>query len=568
ALIFSINLFRPAPSQLVHSEVSHFSVNQLTPKQQKDLYITGKVWGFVKYFHPSSMKGEVEMDEQLFKLLPKVVALSDTTPVDDTLHEWIRSLGSVNQEKPQRPLNARVAWIATTKDLSTATKQTLREIYNAKRPSSHYYTAPPNTQNDGYKIHYTNEKSYTESTFTDHGLHLLSLFRFWNGIQYLAPNLEIISDNWTRDWDDTLERYIPKFLAVRDEVEFFTTQNEMMSVLRDPHARIGNWFSSDKYFNYIGNRYLPVYVKVIDGDVVVKRINSKYEPFTDFKVGDILTKIEDTPMKSRLQQLTQWFGEITPGKYHLNVYDGLVRVSTIRPTIEVIRNGKPITITSKTSGYYDHYYDIGIKPFKLLTDRIGYIRVDRLTPNDTPSIFDQLRKTDGFILDLRYYPGYFLHPDFFHFLGGGDDLFAIMSIPDIANLGTFQDMEEYTYKDATYANEQIKDKTFNYKGKIVVLIDEQTQSQPEFTTMALRQFPNVVVMGVNSIGGDGNVSTIPLPRGVTIAYTGFGVYTEHRKQTQIVGLTPDIVVEQTKEGLAAGHDEMIDAGIRYIQKGQ
>jgi len=51
----------------------------------------------------------------------------------------------------------------------------------------------------------------------------------------------------------------------------------------------------------------------------------------------------------------------------------------------------------------------------------------------------------------------------------------------------------------------------HYGGKVAILVDETSQSQAEYTAMALRAMPNAVVVGSTTAGADGNLSQIPLP---------------------------------------------------------
>ncbi len=82
--------------------------------------------------------------------------------------------------------------------------------------------------------------------------------------------------------------------------------------------------------------------------------------------------------------------------------------------------------------------------------------------------------------------------------------------------------------------------------------------------MSLRNGENVVVMGENSIGSDGDVTYIPLPCGNAISFTGLGVYTPDGGQTQRIGLSPDIYVKRTIEGVKEERDEFMEAAIKYI----
>ena len=75
---------------------------------------------------------------------------------------------------------------------------------------------------------------------------------------------------------------------------------------------------------------------------------------------------------------------------------------------------------------------------------------------------------------------------------------------------------------------------------------------------------NNLGMGSSSIGADGNIVTLPLPGGNTVIFTGLGVFTPEYGQTQRIGLTPDIHVERTIQGVREGRDELIEAAISYI----
>src|SRR6185503_15115334 len=64
----------------------------------------------------------------------------------------------------------------------------------------------------------------------------------------------------------------------------------------------------------------------------------------------------------------------------------------------------------------------------------------------------------------------------------------------------------------------------HYYGKVVILIDEITQSQAEYTTMAFRTAPGAIVIGSMTAGADGNVSTVVVPGGFSSYISGLGVF--------------------------------------------
>lgn len=103
-----------------------------------------------------------------------------------------------------------------------------------------------------------------------------------------------------------------------------------------------------------------------------------------------------------------------------------------------------------------------------------------------------------------------------------------------------------------------------YKGKVVLLMDERTQSHGEFTIMSLRNAPEAVVIGSPSIGADGNAVYISLPGNTITKMTGLSVFYPDGRQTQRVGLEPDIYVMPTVEGLKEGRDELMEKAIPLV----
>jgi C-terminal processing protease CtpA/Prc len=95
----------------------------------------------------------------------------------------------------------------------------------------------------------------------------------------------------------------------------------------------------------------------------------------------------------------------------------------------------------------------------------------------------------------------------------------------------------------------------------VILIDEATQSQAEFTAMAFRTAPRAIVVGSTTAGADGNVVPVPLPGGIDTRITHAGVFYPDRTPTQRVGIVPDLVVRPTIRGIREGRDEVLEAGV-------
>src|SRR5262249_44721072 len=161
------------------------------------------------------------------------------------------------------------------------------------------------------------------------------------------------------------------------------------------------------------------------------------------------------------------------------------------------------------------------------------------------SYIDRAAGTKGLIIDIRNYPSEFVPFALGSLLVDKEAPFARFTAGDLSNPGAFQWTDPIS----------LQSKQPHYAGKVVILVDEVSQSQSEYTTMAFRTAPGAKVVGSTTAGADGNVSAIPLPGGVRSAISGIGVFYPDKKPTQRVGILADIEVKPTIAGVKAGRDE-------------
>src|SRR6185436_13641751 len=67
--------------------------SNLSDRQKEDLFVIGKLWGFLKYHHPDVAKGSYSFDSCLFIILPPVLKAENKLKRDELLLNWINSLG-------------------------------------------------------------------------------------------------------------------------------------------------------------------------------------------------------------------------------------------------------------------------------------------------------------------------------------------------------------------------------------------------------------------------------------------------------------------------------------------
>ena len=106
-----------------------------------------------------------------------------------------------------------------------------------------------------------------------------------------------------------------------------------------------------------------------------------------------------------------------------------------------------------------------------------------------------------------------------------------------------------------------------YAGKIVILTNEHTQSMGEWFSMMLRQLnTNTTVIGSQTAGADGDVKRLTLPGAYTFSFTGNAIFYPDGRETQRVGIVPDIKFVPSAKELTTVEDAQLERALKYIRK--
>ena len=83
--------------------------------------------------------------------------------------------------------------------------------------------------------------------------------------------------------------------------------------------------------------------------------------------------------------------------------------------------------------------------------------------------------------------------------------------------------------------------------------------------MALQASPHAVVIGSQTAGADGDISTVVLPGDIRAAITGLGVFYPDGKPTQRVGIRRDVSATRTVQGIKSEKDEILEAATKWLK---
>lgn len=536
--------------------------NMLTKQQTENLYVLAKVWGFLKYHHPEVAKGNSSFDEELFKIMQPVANAASAEKRNELLLNWINTLGNENsyrkaEELPVKEVHVKpnTGWINDKQLFNDILINKLNSIYTHRNRSDNaYIKLVPRVLNPNFD----GEEKYIAMAAEDDGLRILALFRYWNAIEYFYPSKYLIKENW----DDILKEFIPKFAAERSLTGYKLNSLKIINRIHDTHASI---YGDKDLSALFGTNHSATKARMVQGKLIAyTAVDDDLAKDDAVKIGDEILTVNGKTVVEYRKALEELLCASNPSAANRNFVSYILRGNgdSLPVTYEhdgVVKRGSLKLYPQKTinDASAKKYY---AKPsYKLLNDSIGYITIATAKVADLKTIFETFKNTKGVVIDIRNYPAEFMPFEMGKYLKPEPSPFVKFSNGNINNPGLF------TFKYTVSNGSKNKD---YYKGRIVILVDERTQSSAEYTTMALSTAPNAIVMGSQTAGADGNVSMIPFPGGFGSYISGIGVFYPDGKETQGIGIVPDIEVRATREGIKKGVDELLEKAMQYISAGK
>jgi hypothetical protein len=523
------------------------------------LAIVGQVWGFLKYHHPYAGSGDLNWDGELFKILANTRNCNNLRELSHALEAYIDFLPNVKKcDNCKIPSASEVLMapdygdLFTGKTLSASLTTKLRNIQQNNSSRQNYWIKKE--PSIGYPL-FVNEKSYDDMLFPDTGYRLLALFRYWSIINYFSPYRNLTE----YDWNQVLKKFIPQFLAAKDVKEYTLTTLRLIATIKDTHANISNYNPTLESFK--GRYRVPFRADFVENHLVVSGFRSDTLNIQNkVKLGDIIVSINGVS----IEKLVKRYLPITSASnYETQLRDlpwnYLMRTNDEELQFVLQRNGRVIKLNIQMLKGKSNYVDPEYKEkeaYHLIGDKIGYVNAGRYQNSELPEMRKRFAKTKGIIVDLREYPSDFMPYTFVNYIKSSKSLFAKFSTVDYLNPGTF------VITDSAYnGSGKMGD---SYNGKVIVIVNSDTQSRGEFTAMALQSSPNVSVIGSQTAGADGDVTAIVLPGGILTMISSRGIYYPDNSPTQRIGVKIDEFVKPTIKGIINKKDELLEKAINIL----
>ncbi|MGS2740822.1 S41 family peptidase [Sinomicrobium sp. M5D2P17] len=515
------------------------------------LFVTIKVWGFLKYYHPNVAGGGYNWDKQLLNVLPEIKKTGTKNEISEVLLHWIDTLGVIPKCKRCRETlengfekNFDLSWIHNPRYFSEDISARLDSIrYNRFQGTPYYISRKKN----GAPI-IQNEPEYGDMDYTDEAYRLLLLSRYWNIIAYFYP-YKYLTD---QSWDDVLTEMIPKFRKIPDRKSYKQVIRELLAHTDDTHTKIR--------FDGEVRDYLPVKIKEIDGKAVVSGFfNDSIGKTHGFEKGDIILKTDHIDLQKKIPEILPYIAASNIPIRRRNAYYSLLQGEQQSVLVTVARNKDTISIASKRYAFKDFFPENEYIPdtlkWKNISNTIGYISMAHINADEASHIMERFMDKKAIIIDLRNYPP-MIYWVVSRYLNDKRRDFARVYIPDLSYPGKFR------FKNNLRVGTKNK-KAF--AGKVIILVDDESLSRSEFTVMAFQTANNVTTIGSQTAGADGDVTSIPLADGTSTYMTGTGICYPDNTPTQRKGIKIDMEITPTIKGLREGRDEVLEAAIEFAR---
>ena len=553
----------PDPAVAVALAAALPPLGALTPQQVDHVTALGQVWGFLKYFHPAVAGGQHDWDAEFLRQLPRVLACRSVRERSRLLSAWVTSLGPVpNCATCAAPPTAAVRFAADlcwARDKHRFSAPLRRQL--AFIEANRYQGPPYYVTRTGSTTNFLHEPAYAEPALPSQGLRLLGLCRYWNLFQYYYPYKYALDQDWTR----VLPELLPRFAQASTPLEYRHAALALFARVQDGHAR---FYPPDPLLEAERGAYhVAADVQFLQEQAVVVRVrHDAVVPPSPLRPGDVLTHLAGTAVAELVAQRLPETGASNRAAQFNTLALNLLYCATPEVQVDVVRAGQPLrlvvpavrvgTVSPVQPAAADSMY-------RFLTPEIGYIDMARITPAKVPALMQAFAHTKGLIVDQRNYPGSFVATYLPAFFLTQPVAFAQFTRYDPTYPGRFlwepadtlRPIGATPYKPVGWTP---------YAGQVVVLVNEVSRSQAEFTAMAFQAGPRSTVLGSQTAGADGNSTPITLPGGLKTLLTGIGAYYPDQRETQRVGLKIDVPVRPTIAGVRDGRDELRDRAVELI----
>ncbi|WP_395139657.1 S41 family peptidase, partial [Armatimonas sp.] len=379
---------------------------------------------------------------------------------------------------------------------------------------------------------------------------LHAALRLWSAIWLLHPSREALQPVWERAW--------PGFLAqvqvATDASSFHRAVRRLLRQTGDGHALTLTPLDGLLF----GNLAATVRLQTIEGKPTIVAIRHPAAAAGGAKIGDVVTAVDAVTVRLRRKQLEGYLAAGTPQARENYLNNRLLAGDEGSNAHLTLEGGQGIVVPRLRTSSKERRGET----VRVLRGGVVYADLDRLTRAEIAPFFARFGSAPALIFDLRGYvdeTAWELAP----YLAPRENLVAAKFVRPVALPPEDGELVGRHLEEIFFQRLPSRMGQKWYRGKVVALIDERTQSQAEHTALFLRAC-GAVLVGSPTAGAVGDVTNIALTDGIVVRFSGQDVRFPDGTRVAGMGIQPQRLVRPTRKGIQADRDEVLEAAQKAL----
>jgi carboxyl-terminal processing protease len=350
------------------------------------------------------------------------------------------------------------------------------------------------------------------------------------------------------NWDEVHQKYLSRIDKARTRQQLAALIREMIASLHNSHTGL---LTGEEYKRT--QNVLPFFFDSASGHIFVSYVFVPRQPGgrVPLQFGDEIINVDGRAATDLKLPSATWLDDVMSNPY----YGPAKSTATVR-----IRRGN--TSLSVAAPRVRRFADVMPLQVQKLDDEVVYLRFLKMDKEAIPAhelqvALSQTLPFMALIIDVRH-------------CAGGDA--TIVDMVGGMLLGPGVELTTHVPRGASPTDqrsivERTSDFGAHYRGKVVLLVDGNTESGPEMLAAALREYDRAVVVGDRTRGAfNGYTEGISLPFDVGILEVPINrSVSPQGKDYEGVGIPPDVASENSEMDFRTGRDVVIDAA-RHLLK--
>jgi hypothetical protein len=378
-------------------------------------------------------------------------------------------------------------------------------------------------------------------------LRLASVAAAWGALAVFYPYFQ----DQRIDWDAALDPALAEAAGARDAADLRTALRHLLAELHDGHARLSDPATPP-------SAILPIAVRRFGDRIAVTARDADDLP--GIAPGSELVAVDGVPARVAYDRAAAQISAPTDGlRAHLaSTYLGAGMPGALRwvrlrnPDGAELERELPLVSRER----HDHVVRRSRPwPGTELAPGVFYVNFDDLDPETWASELRDLATARALIFDFRGY--------------------STTGVKAVSHLIAHR-IQQLTWQipallqpgRASYApvRRALYPSLPRLTAPVVALIDGQSSSTVEATLAMIREHQLGLLVGEPTAGTSGLIGRVAIPGGYAIWFTAIRLADAAGATLHGRGIAPDVVVHPTLDGVRAGRDEILDAGLAAAER--